>query len=215
MSENLNVERRTVFGKNAMRRLRAAGRVPAVLYGEKLEALSLSVDAKQMETLRSRMGSNAIFDLSLDGTDQRRAVMLKEIQRHPIQRTISHCDFIRISLDKAVTVRVPLALEGQSIGVKDFGGNLELIQREVTVECMPNAIPESIIVDVTELGVGDAVHISDLALPKGVTPLDDASTTLLHVVPPTVEKEVGVGEDEEAPEATAEAEPAPEEKPSS
>ena len=196
---SLTVEKREGFGKGPAKRLRRAGKVPAILYGEGKEPVPLQVDGKTMgELLHSAKGANTVFDLIMAGTDMRRAVMIKEIQRHPIRPGVEHCDFIRISMDRLVTVSVPVSSVGVAPGVKDFGGISEFITRQLTVECLPGDIPEQIQVDVSSLNIGDAIRVSDLKVPATYKVVDDPHVVVIHVIAPTIEKEVAVATEEAA-----------------
>ena len=200
---SLTVEKREEFGKGPAKRLRKAGKVPAILYGEGKEPVPLQVDGKRIgELLHTAKSANAIFELNMAGTDMKRSVMIREITRHPIRPGVEHCDFIRISMDKIVTVSVPVSSVGISPGVKDFGGISEFITRQLTVQCLPGDIPEQIQVDVSKLNIGDSIRVSDLQLPDTYKVTDDPHVVVIHVIAPTVEKEVAV-----STEAVAGAEP--------
>ena len=161
----LNVEKRDERGKNAARRVRRAGRVPGVLYGDGKEPLTLAVDAKSVETiLGSSTGANTILDLELVGTKQRRPVMIHETQRHPVQQSLVHVDFVRINMDKKIHVKVHVRLHGVPAGVKNDGGILEFLHREVSLECLPGDIPREFPFDVSGLGIGGSIRIADLTL---------------------------------------------------
>ena len=187
----LKSTRRDGVGKGVARRLREAGSVPAIYYGRGEEPVALSVHAKELELLlHGAAGSNVIVDLKVEGAaaGDRKAI-LREVQRHPVRGTILHVDLQHISLSERITVEVPIVLVGVPTGVKDGGGILEHILREVEVECLPTDIPQNFTIDVSHLNIGESVHVSDIA--KGnVEVLTEAEQPVATVVPPTVLEEV-------------------------
>lgn len=196
---SLKGNRRDHVGKSAARRLRAGGGVPAVYYGRGENPIPLTVDAKDIDTLlHAGGGSNVIVDLQVEGdAATERKALIREIQRDPVAGNIVHLDFQRISLTEKITVEVPIELVGVPTGVKDGGGILEHLLREVEVECLPTDIPATITVDVSALAIGDSLHVSDLSA-MGVEILTDAQRTIVTVVPPTVLEEVKPAEAEAA-----------------
>src|SRR5688500_16516018 len=153
---------RTDRGKNAARRIRREGLIPAVVYGGKGETLAVSVDPKALQkVLRSEAGRNAILKLDIADQGATNAI-LKSWQVDPVKENFLHADFYRIAMDVAIRVTVPIATKGEARGVKVDGGILELILREIEVECLPGDIPERIEVDVTDLGINGAVRVSEL-----------------------------------------------------
>jgi large subunit ribosomal protein L25 len=195
-SSTLQAEKREDRGKNAARRLRASGRIPAVVYGaEKGKAVEISVDPKVLSRiLHSESGVNTLIDLKVDGgaTDR---VLVKDFLLDPIHHKLLHADFYRLALDKKITVTVSIHVKGESKGVKLQGGVLDFPNREVEVEVLPTEIPEHLEIDVTELTIGQGVRLRDLAEGAKWTPVSDPDTLLLHVVAPRAE--------EAAPEAAA------------
>lgn len=179
---SLEVNRREQRGKNVARRLRAAGKVPAVVYGGHREPVAIEVDRKTVSELvqKSEHGIRSIFLLKMSGTDQTRHAMIKEIQIDPISRKMNHIDFVRVVMDEKVRVTIPVHLNGTAIGVKE-GGLLDFQVRELHVECLPGQIPDSIEVDVTPLGGHQYYRISDLKLPEGVKVLDDSERVVVGV----------------------------------
>src|SRR5947208_14037720 len=159
----LEVSRREKSGKEIAKKLRAAGKVPAVVYGGHKEPVAIEVDRKSVSELvqKSEHGVRSIFLLKMSGTDQQRHAMIKDIQLDPISRRMTHIDFVRVVMDEVVRLTIPVHLSGNSIGVKE-GGILEWQMRELHVESLPNAIPETIEVDITTLGAHRQVRISDL-----------------------------------------------------
>jgi large subunit ribosomal protein L25 len=206
MEAKLVAERRDESGKGVARKLRAAGRVPGVLYGHDLPAIPLSVDAREMfHVLHSGAGSNVLLDLVVDGDDH--LAIPREIQRDYIHNKLIHVDFLAVSRTETITVDVPIIEIGESVGVKE-GGVVEHHLRDLHVECLPQDVPEQIEVDITNLSIGDMVHVNDIVVPKGVTILTNPEDAVLSVITPAalrVEAELELP-GEEAPEAAVEGE---------
>ncbi len=197
---------RTQLGKEASRKLRQNGLVPAICYGPRTDSIPLTLESKElMKTIH--MGENVLIDLMIqDGKKAaQKVVVVRELQTDPIKDQCIHADLFEVVMDEEISVEVPIVLVGKPEGVK-MGGVLEQITREITVECLPADIPQSIDVNVSHLNIGDTIHIGDIGLEKGKI-LVDATTTLATVVPPTVEKVVV---EEEVEEEVAEAEEAEE-----
>ena len=193
----VSAQSRADRGKNAARRLRAKGMIPAVVYGGKNEALAVSVDPKTLlRVLRSESGRNTILNLDL-GEGGKTSAILKSWQVDPVNEKFIHADFFRIAMDVVIKVKVPILAKGEARGVKVDAGILEIIMREVEVECLPGDIPERIEVDVTDLGIHGAIRVSDLKTSEKVKILDEAEQIVVHVV--SVKEEV-------APAAAAPAE---------
>ncbi len=207
---NLDAEVRTQGGKGVARKLRKAGKIPAVLYGPKNDPVSLSVNAHDFnKVLIKAEGEQVIFTLRLDGDE--RLALIKEMQRHPVNDSVRHIDFYSISVEDKVEVEVSIKPVGKAKGVEIGGGVLEMIQRTITIRCLPLAIPKEIEVDISDLDVGDAIHISDLTPPEGVEFTEPPETTLITVVGATVQAEE-VEEEEELEEAEGAEEAATEEE---
>jgi large subunit ribosomal protein L25 len=198
----LEVTSREVTGKEVAKKLRREGKVPAVVYGGHREPVAISVDRKAVSELiqKSEHGIRSIFLLKMAGSDQQRHAMIKDLTINPINRKMTHIDFVRVIMDEAVRVTVPVHVVGTAIGVKE-GGILDFQVRELHVECLPNQIPDSIDVDVTSLAHHDYVRIKDLTLPEGVKVLDDAERVVVGVTHAKAEA---------AAEAAAEGAPEPE-----
>jgi len=178
----LNAEARDERGKNASRRLRRRGVIPAVVYGGKDDAVSVSVDPKVLKrVLRSETGRNTILQLDFGGGTKTSAI-LKSWQVDPIKENFLHADFYRIAMDVALRVTVPISVKGEAVGVKVDGGILEVIMREIEVECLPGDIPERIEVDVAELKLNEAIRVSDLPVTAKVKILEEADQVVLHIV---------------------------------
>ncbi|HVS33484.1 MAG TPA: 50S ribosomal protein L25 [Thermoanaerobaculia bacterium] len=178
----LEVVRRESTGKEIAKKLRAQGQVPAVVYGGHRDPVAITVDRKSIFDLiqKSDHGIRSIFLLKMSGTDQQRHAMIKEVQIDPISRKLTHIDFVRIVMDEVVRVNVPVHLNGTPIGVKE-GGILDWQIRELHVECLPGVIPDTIEVEVSELGHHDYLRVSDLKLPEGIRVLDDDERVIVGV----------------------------------
>jgi len=164
----------------------------------------VSVDPKQIDSvLMLESGVNTVFTLALKGESNTREAMIKELQRHPVHDHVVHVDFVRVDPNKAIHVRVPVRLVGTPEGVRNEGGVIDFIHREVEVECLPGEIPEHLDVDVSELHLNQHVSVGDLSLTERVKLLDDPTQTLAVVVPPRVEEEPVAEEVEEGAEAAA------------
>jgi large subunit ribosomal protein L25 len=171
------------FNKNAARRVRVLGKIPAVVYGAKEPALAIELDPKQMlRILHSESGHNSIFDLEVAGSSAKTKVMIVDWQYEPIKDRLIHIDLKRIAMDKAMKVEVPIVLEGIPIGVKIGGGILDQVLREVEIECLPADIPSHIDVDVSNLEFGDVLRVSDLPHGGKFKFLTDETATIAHVV---------------------------------
>ena len=190
------------FNKNAARRVRVQGKIPAVVYGAKEPALAIELDPKQMlRILHSESGHNSIFDLKVAGSSAKTKVMIVDWQYEPIKDRLIHIDLKRIAMDKAMKVEVPILLEGIAVGVKIGGGILDQVLREVEIECLPADIPSYIGVDVSNLAFGDVLRVSDLPHGGKLKFLTDEGATVAHIV--AIKEEVV-----ETPDAVAAATPA-------
>lgn len=204
MSLTIKCETRDIFGKNASRRLRREGKIPAVLYGRNEPSTHLTLQKKDIfGILRSESGENTIFKASID-TGSKDA-MIKEMQLDPVTDEILHIDLIQIAMDKAIRVSVPVFVTGESVGVKAEGGFVDLITREIEVECLPGVIPEHIEVDISELHLHQSVRIEEMTFPDGVEAVSDPQTLVVLIEAPTKEEEVvPEAEEEEEMEVMAE-----------
>ena len=184
MDAALQAEKRETRGKNEARRLRAAGRIPAVVYGaEKGKAVEIAVDPKVLSRiLHSESGANTLISLQgLDGGDTR--VLVKEYQLDPISHKMLHADFYQVAMDKALTLTVPIVLKGEAKGVKQQSGIVDFVTREIEIEVLPGDIPENIEVDVTELLLNQGVRVRDLRTEGAKwTPVSEPDTMIVHVV---------------------------------
>lgn len=191
----LEAEPRPERGTKAARRLRRAGRLPVVLYGHKQETVSLSVPLAQFEAIL-RSGARMV-DLDIQGRAER--ALLKDIQFDSLGDQILHADFIRVAMDEAVEVTVPLELVGTPAGVRE-GGTLDQVLHEITITCLPQNMPERIRVRVEELGLGQTLHAGEIPLPEGITLAEEPETPVATVHPPVSEEEMAA-EEEEGPAA--------------
>ncbi|PIQ89813.1 MAG: 50S ribosomal protein L25 [Candidatus Omnitrophica bacterium CG11_big_fil_rev_8_21_14_0_20_42_13] len=210
----LMVGKRTEIGTKEANQLRKSGFIPGVVYGEaKSEAIKISRSIL-LKFLHEHKGENLIINLKIDEGDAKKAksstVMIKEIQLDPVSDEIIHIDFNRISMTKAITVKVPVEAKGESIGVKADGGALEHILWELEIECLPKDIPNSITIDVSQLKIGDAIHIKDIKFPEGLKVKHELNAIVLSIAPPAREEvpaagaEVLAGEGEAEPEVIKE-----------
>jgi large subunit ribosomal protein L25 len=198
----IEAEPRSARGKNEMNRLRQAGLVPAVLYGEGKETLPVSVNLRALRSLL-RSGQNQIFELRVQGGESTPA-MIVETQREPVKATLLHLDFHRIAMDRKLEVEVAVVLQGEPAGVKQQSGVLEQVLREVKLECLPLDIPARITLDVSSLMLGQSIRIQDVQAQLGdrVELLQDPHSVVCHVVTPRA-----VEEEKPAEEAVEEAAP--------
>jgi large subunit ribosomal protein L25 len=192
MEATLEAVKRDGRGKNEANRLRAGGKIPAVVYGTRKdgkapEGVALAVDPKAvLRILHSDSGANTLINLTVDGGESR--VMVKEYQLDPITHQLLHADFYQLAMDRAITVTVPVVLKGEPRGVKLQGGLLDFVTREIQVLCLPTDIPAQIDVDVTELMLNQSVRLRDLAAGDKWKPVTDAETMIAHVVMPKAEE---------------------------
>ncbi len=176
----LTATARTERGKGVARKLRAAGEVPAVIYGHARESQSLTVNARDLDRLLGRISAaNTVVELSLGGGTSR--TLIREIQRHPFKRHVLHVDFQELVAGEQVTVKVPLVLIGTSEGVRSGGGVLDQVLYSLEIQCDPGSIPNHIDVDVSAVEVGESLHVRDLTLPQGIAVLDDPDASVLSV----------------------------------
>jgi large subunit ribosomal protein L25 len=200
-------ERRTETGKNVNRRLRGRGLIPGVVYGGGRDAEPVAVSPREITSiLRSSSGENTLFDIEIEG--KRRKVILKEFQHEPVKGQLLHADFFEVALDRPIEVKVHIELVGTPVGVKNQGGLLDFITRELEVECLPTDIPDKVTVDVSGLELGRHLRVSEVTLPGRITLLTDPEVVIAHVITPRAE--VAATEEEEAAaaaEGVAAAEP--------
>ncbi|MBK5293362.1 MAG: 50S ribosomal protein L25 [Acidobacteriia bacterium] len=191
----LAAETRQARGKNEARRLRVAGKIPAVLYGAGGTNVAVAVNPKEINRiLHSTTGHNTIFDVAVAGGETA-PVMVVDWLHHPVRDTLLHVDLMRIDLTKRLHVKVPVHITGEPVGVKIQGGLLEVITREIEIGCLPDDIPEHFTTDVTELSIGGSVRASDIPLSGSMKLLSPPETVVVHVVAIRTSEEAVVSED--------------------
>jgi large subunit ribosomal protein L25 len=213
---NLKVQSRTTKGNSPARALRRNEKVPAVLYGPRTESRMLSIDLQQLETLAKKGGlGRYVFNLHIDDKKKAIPVMIKEVQTHPVSGDYLHVDFYEVIMDRKIRVNVPVQTTGKAIGI-EMGGMLQLIRRELEVFCLPNDIPEAITIDISELNIGDSVHVEDIKVEGDKEIIHDVNFTVLTIsvtkqeVEEVEEEEEGEGEGEVEGEGAGEAQTAEE-----
>lgn len=207
----LKVSHRTTTGKGTARSLRRDGRIPAILYGLNIEAISLAVSIRELQNIfKTSASENVILKLVIDNEKKTtQTAMVKELQTTPVTRDYLHVDFYAVSMEKPIHVKVPVVVTGTAKGAEQ-GGLVQVIRNELEVLCLPLDIPEEIEIDVTNLDIGDSVHVENLPVSEKVTLIADTNFTVVTVLAPTVEEEVEEAE-EGIEEAVQEGEAAPEE----
>src|SRR5438477_2991525 len=194
----LGAERRETTGRSAMRKLKARGIIPAIVYGGKDKPQPLQVSAREISAILSHAsGENILVELEIAGEASRTA-LLQEIQHSPVGGDILHVDFHAISMDEKIQADVPLEALGVPTGVKNFGGLLEQNLRALAIECLPRDLPDKITVDVSELNIGNSIHVRDIKLPSGVIAKVQPDLTAFSVMAPVIEEEPVVAEAEAA-----------------
>ncbi len=195
MSITVKAERREKRGKNSSRQIRREGKVPAILYGPNIDTVCLTMNKKDLfDILKLETGENTIFKVSFDS--DKRDVMIKDLQVGPVSDEILHVDLIQIAMDKEIQVSVPILPTGDPVGVKNEGGFIDLITREVEIECLPKDIPDHIEVDISSLHLNQSIKVEDIVLPDRVKMISDPNTVLAIIEAPTKEEIV----EEVAPE---------------
>jgi large subunit ribosomal protein L25 len=211
MDATLEAVKREGRKKNEANRLRASGKIPAVFYGpgkdgKPPEGVAVTVDPKAvLRILHSESGANTLINLKVDGLETR--VMMREYQLDPVTHSLLHADFYQLAMDKVMVVTVPIALQGEPAGVKQQGGLLDFVTREIEVECLPTDIPERIDVDVSGLMLHQSIRLRDLAVNPKWKAVTEGDTMLAHVILPKAEEEPAPAADAAAPTAAAPAEP--------
>lgn len=183
----LQADVRSGTGKGPAAAARREGQIPAVVYKEGEKAVSIQVGERELtRALHTKAGENVLISLQLAGKEN--VVLIKELQHHPVSHSIVHVDFHQVSLTKKITVSVPLAFKGESIGVKQAGGVLEHVRWEVEVECLPTEIPAEIPVEISNLALGQTLHVRDVVLPEGVRCVTDPDQPVVGCVEPKAEE---------------------------
>src|SRR5262245_4072319 len=206
MEAVLEATPRDTFGKNEARRTRRGGQVPAVLYGDGKDATPISVAPKAlMKILHSESGQNTLISLKLPGTGATR-VLVRDFQIDPVTHQVLHADFYRVAMDRAIQVTIPVTVKGEPKGVKQQGGVLEFVRREIVIECLPGDIPEQVSIDVSELMLHQGVRVRDVATDPKWKAVTEGEAMLVHVIMPKAE-EVAAPAEGAAAVAAAPAEP--------
>ena len=195
----LRAEPRTTVGRSAVRKLKAHGIIPAIIYGGKDKPQPLQVTARDIDALMSHAsGENVLVELEIAGEKSTRTALVQEVQHSPVSGDIRHVDFHAISMDETIQAEIPLEPVGIANGVKNFGGLLEQSLRALTIECLPRDLPDRITVDISALNIGDSIHVRDIRLPSGVTAKVQPDLTAFSVLAPVIEEEPVVAEAEAA-----------------
>lgn len=216
MSFKIKSEIRNVFGKNASRRIRQEGMIPAILYGADTVSIPLTLNKKDVfAILKAETGENTIFKISFNS--ETRNTMIKELQKDPVTDEILHADLIQIVMDNVISVSVPIVLVGEAVGVKAEGGFVDFVTREVEIECLPKNIPEQLEIDISSLHLHQSLKVEDLSSPGEITLVTDPNTVVVLIHAPTKEEfEVEEIEEEivaeEGPEVIKKEKPEEEEK---
>jgi len=202
MEATLEATARDTFGKNEARRTRRDGRVPGVLYGEGKEATPISVEPRALlRILHSDSGANTLIALKVPGQSETR-VLVKEFQLDPVTHQVLHADFYRVAMDKAIQVTIPVTVKGEPKGVKQQGGIMEFIRREIVVECLPADIPENVELDASELMLHQGIRVRDIPASPKWKAITEGEAMLVHVIMPKAE-EAAAPADAAAAAATA------------
>lgn len=189
--EVLVVPKRDTFGKAAIRELKKNGMIPAVVYGLNEPPVAIAISPKAVaRVIASEAGMNSVVFLQREGTDIKRHVIIKDLQRDPITGRLRHVDFMRVDMTLKVRVKVPVRLIGTAIGVKSQGGILDFAHREIEIECLPSIIPAHIDVDITNLAVGDSIRFEQITLMPNVVFTGDAHQTVCSIHGKAAEEEV-------------------------
>jgi len=201
---------RTKTGKSVARKLRQQGILPAVLYGPKTKSIPLAVNAHDFKKIITKIPKQQVLftlELKKEGDEEaveKRTALVKELQLHPVSDEIRHIDFYEVFMDEVVETEVPIKIVGTAKGVETGKGMLELLRRTITISCLPLSIPKEIPVDVSDLDVGDALHVKDLKAEEGIEFVDDPDTTIVTVVPTEAEAVEEEEEEEEEVDTTEE-----------
>jgi large subunit ribosomal protein L25 len=189
----LKAEKRTVVGRNAIKKIKAQGLVPGVIYGSQGEPIALQVEARALtNVLAHALSEHVLVELEIaDGSQStNRLALIQEVQHHPLRPELLHVDFHAVSATEKITSEVPIEAVGDALGVRTFGGLLEHSLRTLEVECFPQDLPEIVRIDVTNLNIGESLHVRDIPLPSGVESLTPADLTVVSVVASRVGEEV-------------------------
>ncbi len=190
----LNAKVRTGTGKGAARKIRQNGGVPGILYGERKDPVLVEFDGREfLRLVKGHTISNLIIDFMVSGESEAVKTLIREVQVDPLTQEVVHVDLNRISMTERIEVEVPVNVTGMPVGVKEFGGILQHAVRSLLIKCLAANIPDQITVDVSQLMIGDSLHVSDLSIPD-VEILEETTVAIASVVPPTITKEPVAGE---------------------
>ena len=188
----INAHPRTEAGRNAVKKIKQAGLVPAVIYGAKDPARNIQIVERELSRLLDHAASESVLvevNIQDGGTATNRTALIQEVQHHPVSGKVLHVDLHVVAMDELMHAEVSVETTGEAEGVKTGGGVLEVILRNLDISCLPGDLPEVIMVDVSKLNIGGSIHVKDLSLPRGVTVLNDAELSVVSVAPPTVVEE--------------------------
>lgn len=203
----LSAQPRAGVGRTAVKKIKAEGLVPAVMYGGQDEPINLSVNKREITSLLAHTTSeHVLVDLQIgEGAGSRNALaLIQEVQHHPLKRDVLHVDFHAVRADEKLHAEIPVEPYGEASGVKNFGGILEINLHALEIECLPKDLPEVIRIDVSNLNVGEGIHVKDIQFPEGVTSRADGDLTVVRVAAPKVEADAAAGADVAAPEVLKE-----------
>ena len=189
----LTARKRTLVGRNAIKKIKEKGLVPGVIYGSQAEPIALQVDGRDLTSVLAHASSeHVLVELEIvDGSQStNRLALIQEVQHHPLRRELLHVDFHAVSATEKITSEVPIEAVGEALGVRTFGGLLEYSLRSLEVECFPQDLPDIVRIDVTNLNIGESLHVRDIPLPSGVEALTDGDLTVVSVVASRVGEEV-------------------------
>jgi large subunit ribosomal protein L25 len=189
----LKAEKRTVIGRNAIKKIKKEGLVPGVIYGSQAEPIALQVESRALTNVLAHASNEHVLvelEIADDGQSSTRLALIQEVQHHPLKRQLLHVDFHAVSATEKITSEVPIEAFGDPIGVRTFGGLLEYSLRSLEVECFPQDLPDIIRLDVSNLNIGESLHVRDIPLSSGVEALTDADLTVVSVVASRVGEEV-------------------------
>ena len=189
----LKAQKRTVIGRNAIKKIKREGLVPGVVYGSQAEPMALQVEARELTSVLAHASSEHVLvelEISDGSQSTNRLALIQEVQHHPLKRELLHVDFHAVSTTEKITSEVPIEAVGEPLGVRTFGGLLEYSLRTLEVECFPQDLPDIVRIDVTNLNIGESLHVRDIPLPSGVEALTDGDLTVVSVVASRVGEEV-------------------------
>ena len=189
----LKAQKRTLVGRNAIKKIKQKGLVPGVIYGSQAEPLTLQIDSRELTNVLAHASSeHVLVELEIvDGSEStNRLALIQEVQHHPLKRELLHVDFHAVSATEKITSEVPIEAFGEALGVRTFGGLLEYSLRTLDVECFPQDLPDIVRIDVSNLNIGESLHVRDIPLPEGVEAITDGDLTVVSVVASRVGEEV-------------------------